>query len=204
MSYGVFIYGDPIYGSGVLSPESFEFTKDLMRYLPPYWHTVREMIQLQKVVGQEIDELTHSMNGLFSQIFVETATWGLTLWERELGLIVDPTRPVERRREQIKAKLRGSGTTTVFLIQSVAEAYSGGEVEVVEHPKEYLFTVRFIGVKGIPPNMLGLMQAINEIKPAHLVHDWEYTWTWWDLLKESELTWDAVSGKTWNDLKVYE
>ena len=204
MSYGRFLYGALAYGdeSGLTPPD--DESASLMRYLPPYWHTIREMIELQKVAGQEVDQLRHSIDDLLAQMFVDTATWGLSLWEHELGLTVDPTRPLERRREQIKAKLRGSGTTTVFLIQSVAEAYSGGEVEVIEHPGDYHFTVRFVGVRGIPQNMAGLMRALNEVKPAHISHDWEYTWTWWDFLTDTNLTWDDASDKTWNELKTYD
>lgn len=205
MSYGRFLYGTLSYGDkqdALRSPD--DGTISLMQYLPPYWHTIREMIQLQEVAGQEVNQLKEAIDDLLAQMFIDTATWGLDIWEKELGLTVDPTRPLERRREQIKAKLRGSGTTTAFLIQSVAEAYSGGDVEVIEHPEEYRFTVRFVGVRGVPQNMVGLMQAINEVKPAHLAHDWEYTWTWWDFLADSNLTWDVAGEKTWNELKVYE
>jgi hypothetical protein len=70
---------------------------------------------------------------LRDQCFVDTATWGLDLWEGFLGIEVDHNKSYESRRENIKAKLRGIGTLTKELIESVANSYSNGAVEVREN-----------------------------------------------------------------------
>ncbi|GAD14194.1 hypothetical protein GBL_2411 [Geobacillus kaustophilus GBlys] len=88
------------------------------------------------------------------------------------------------------------------MIQNAAAAFSGGEVEVIEYPSEYRFEVKFIGVKGIPPNMAGFIDMLEQIKPAHLAYSFKYTYTVWDAVKS--LTWAQVNTKTWNELKVYD
>lgn len=133
---------------------------------------------------------------------METATYSLGRWEQELGLSVDTAKSLATRRELISAKLRGIGTTTPQMIQRTASAFSGGDVLVEEVPGEYRFVVRFIGTLGIPPNMAGLIQILDEIKPAHLAYEFAYTYTFWDSLKI--LTWNSAHGKTWNELRVYE
>ncbi|AEV17650.1 hypothetical protein GTCCBUS3UF5_3240 [Geobacillus thermoleovorans CCB_US3_UF5] len=175
---------------------------DLFQYLPDYYHGIREFQQIMNTEGEELGRLETYVDQLLEQFSVSTATWGLSLWELKLGLEVDPTKPIEWRRERIKAKLRGSGTTTKQMIQNAAAAFSGGEVEVIEYPSEYRFEVKFIGVKGIPPNMAGFIDMLEQIKPAHLAYSFKYTYTVWDAVKS--LTWAQVNTKTWNELKVYD
>ena len=164
---------------------------DLMSYLPFYWKDIKEMIELQEVLGVEVKDLQAKLKDLFSQCFIETATWGLDIWERELDLKTDLSLSYEHRREMIKAKLRGSSTTTKEMIASVAKAFSNGEVEVIEHNEKYFFDIKFIGTRGIPANMTGLKSILEEIKPAHLGINYVFTFA----------TWGEVKKKTWGDLK---
>ncbi|EHQ92125.1 YmfQ family protein [Desulfosporosinus youngiae] len=203
MGYGNQIYGTTLFGTDGNDGDQPEYAKpDLMRYLPEYYQSVREMKKLQETASNELGLFLFSMNDLLDQCFVDTATWGLAYWESELGLETEPTKSIERRREQIKAKLRGSGTTTKQMIKDTAIAFSGGEVDVIEYPSEYRFEVRFIGTKGIPTNMPGFMAMIEQIKPAHLAYSFKYSYTWWDSLKH--LAWNGVNVMNWNELKVYE
>lgn len=175
---------------------------DLLRYLPKYWHSIIEMIELQTALGKEIGELNCYLVDLFKQCFVETATWGLEFWEKELGLDVNLNRSYEYRREIIKAKLRGTATTTKEMIKNVAIAFSGGEVEVIEHNSQYYFEIKFIGIKGIPGNMQAFKKAIEEIKPAHLGVIYSYTYTVWKDVKN--FTWGSLKQKNWHNVKVIE
>ncbi|MTI56166.1 YmfQ family protein [Geosporobacter ferrireducens] len=202
MAYGEYQYGSVQYGAEPDIESVQPYMPNLMKYLPPYWHEIREMKEIQKTTGEEIGNSKYIVDNLLKQCFVQTATWGLTFWERELGLTTDSSKAYEHRREIIWAKLRGAGTTTKVMIKNVAMAFSGGEVEVQEYPAEYRFVVRFIGVKGIPANMPGLIQSLNEIKPAHLAYTFQYTFTVWNML--SNLTWNGAQQRTWNELKVWE
>lgn len=175
---------------------------DLMKYLPDYYHESNYVIDIQKSLGKESGALSNNINDMLQQMFVDTSTWGLELWEKELGIQTDKSKSDTTRREIIKAKLRGAGTTTKEMIKNVAIAFSGGEVDVIEYPKENKFVIQFIGVLGIPPNMAGLMQSIEEIKPAHLSYSFKYTYTVWNNL--INLLWNGVNTKIWADLKIYK
>ncbi|OPA76610.1 hypothetical protein BVG16_15625 [Paenibacillus selenitireducens] len=201
--YGQYQYGTLQYGAETEKGSPIDiFTPDLLEYLPKYWYDITEMVCIQDTAAAEIGTTKFSIDDVLKQVFVKTATWGLELWERELGLTTDNTKPYERRREMILAKLRGSGTTTKEMIKSVAAAFSGGEVKVFEYPSEYRFEVQFIGVMGIPPNMAGLMQVLEEVKPAHLTYNFKYSYTWWDTLKQ--LTWQQANSKSWSELRTYK
>ena len=180
-----------------------KYRVDLMKYLPYYYQTSDIMKSIQNSNSIEVGNLRYSIDDSINQFFVESATWGLNRLEGIFNIQTDINKSYEERREILKAKLRGSGTVTKEMIKNVAQAFSGGEVEVIEDNPNYNFTIKFIGIKGIPKNMQGLIDAIEDIKPAHLGYSFSYTYTTWDLLK-SNLTWNKANIKTWNELKTYE
>lgn len=203
MSYGNQIYGTTLYGTeGDDGNEPQYPIPDLMRYLPDHYQGLQEMKIVQEVISYELGLLLFSIEDVLNQSFVDAATWSLDIYESELGLITEPSKPIERRREQVKAKKRGSGTTTKTMIRNAAMAFSGGEVDVVEYPTESRFEIQFIGVKGIPQNMPGFIAMIEQIKPSHLSYSFRYTYTWWESL--INLTWGSVQTMTWNQLRTFE
>ncbi|MDQ0195809.1 putative phage tail protein [Paenibacillus wynnii] len=201
MSYGNSLYSTLLFtAEDTVDSENLEAV-DLMKYLLPYYQGVQEMEELQETIGIEIGSLKSSSINVLNQAFIESATWSLGRWESELGLSTDPSKSFVSRREMITAKLRGSGTTTPEMIQRTASAFSGGDVLLEEVPEEYRFIVRFVGILGIPPNMAGLIQMIEEIKPAHLAYEFVYTYTFWSAL--SSISWNTAGAKTWNELRTY-
>ena len=200
MGYGQNLYGEFSYGSSQESTHDEIIEVDLMKYLPTYWHEIEQMKILQEILGMNVAEVIAFKQDLFNQMFIETATWGLSRWEKILGLPTEIEKNYEFRRERIKSKIRGSGTTTKQMIVNLASAFSNGEVEVIEYPNEYRFVVKFVGIKGVPANMKDLTSAIEEVKPAHLAFTFEYTYNYWDNLKA--YTWSALSIHTWNKVKV--
>lgn len=203
MPYGDGIYGLLEYSLDGEPQEVPDFVvPNLMKYLPEYYQGVTEMEHLQASAGAQCGELAYAMADSDAQKTLESATWSLFRWEQMLGLTSDTGKSYATRREMIKAKLRGSGTTTPEMIRRTASAFSGGDVEVVDVPGAYSFEVRFVGTLGIPANMAGLIQILEEIKPAHLDYSFVYSYTWWDSLKQ--LTWNVAQARTWNELRVYE
>jgi hypothetical protein len=124
-----------------------------------------------------VDNLTNDVDDLKAQLYVDTATWGLALWEDYLGIKAMSGQSEIARREVIKSKLRSAGTTTVALIKNVSEAYANGEVDVTEDNPNYRFIVTFVSTRGQPPNLDQLKDAIEEIKPAHLAVEYVFVCT---------------------------
>lgn len=200
--YANSLYGEVLYGNEPSNTNSENTYVNLISYLPDYYQENVEMNSLQTILGYKIGDVSNNTSDTLNQCFVSTATWGLARWEKILGISTDPSKPYAKRREIISAKLRGAGTTTKAKIRNVAIAFSGGEVSILEYPGEYRFVIQFIGIKGIPQNMAGLIEAINEIKPAHLSCTYKYTYTTWNLL--NGLLWGGAEQKTWAELRIYE
>ncbi|MCD9025740.1 YmfQ family protein [Cohnella silvisoli] len=180
--------------------------KEMMTYLPGYYATSRIMSTNMDAQGTELDKLFQALDGTLEQYFVTTATWGLDLWERELGIPTDTAKPIDQRRSVILSKIRGIGTVTVSLIKSVSEAYDGGTVEITVHPEVYSFTVKFIDTRGIPPNLDDLKEVIEQIKPAHLVVEYSFTYLSYGELESSGITFGGIesTGKKFGELEIWD
>ena len=177
---------------------------DLLEYLPSFYHNSDVIKSFMESNSIEVDTLKAYIEDLSKNLYVKTATWGLDLFEEELGLVTDKSISYEERRERILAKKRGNGTTTKAMIKNTAEAFSGGEVEVIENFSDYSFIVKFVGVKGIPKNLTLFKKMIEEIKPAHLNYELAFTYTVWSMVMAKNNIWNDFSNKTWVELMSYE
>ena len=125
----------------------------------------------------EIEEniLNECIESTLNQFYVDSATYGLDCWEKMLGISKN-TFDIQTRRENIKAKMRSRGTTTVSVIKNICEAYSNGEVDIIVNHSDYSFVIDFIGTIGIPRAFAELDKTINEIKPCHLAHSYRFNY----------------------------
>ncbi|NLK87718.1 MAG: YmfQ family protein [Clostridiaceae bacterium] len=172
---------------------------ELNKMLPDFYNGNTTMQELQTIIGEKVNALASDLNEAIDQCFVNTASALLSRYEKLYGLQVDVSKSEEFRRERIRAKIRGIGTVTKKMVQDVARSFSNGEVEIVEDPVNYQFTVKFVGTKGIPPNMADLIITLEEIKPAHLTYTFEFIYRTHTEL--SEFTHSQLSSYTHSQLR---
>lgn len=151
-------------------------------------------------VGLSLDNFDEEMKSLLDQLNIDTATWALTVYERELGLKTDVSKSPEERRSLIKSKLRGTGKIGAAQIKLVADSYSNGDVEVT---LDNGIHIEFTSVYGIPSNMADLKAIIREIAPAHLEIEYVFRFYTYAELKAKGLTYGELKalGITYKDLK---
>lgn len=123
----------------------------------------------------EANLMNDKVEKTLEQFFVDSATYGLDYWETMLGISKN-NNDIQTRRENIKAKMRSRGTTTVSVIKNICEAYSNGEVDIIVNHSDYSFVIDFIGTIGIPRAFAELDKTINEIKPCHLAHSYRFNY----------------------------
>lgn len=169
-------------------------------YITSNYKGKKNISKLIKVIDGENAQLKLYADELQDQAVISKATWGIAEWEKELNIEHKPDYSLEERREVIGARIRGRGTTTKAMLINAAEAFSGGEVDIIEKPEEFEFIIKFVGTKGVPTNMGDFTDMLDTIKPAHLVYAFEYTYTTWGELKER--TWDEVAQYTWGEILV--
>lgn len=121
-----------------------------------------------KIFNEELQDLN-------KQFYLKTATWGVDDWEEMLGISKNAL-DLETRKENIKAKMRSRGTSTMAQIKNICESYSGGEVNIIIDHANYKFIVDFIGTIGVPKNLDQFKKTLEEVKPAHLGYDLKFNY----------------------------
>ena len=203
MAYSEEKYKQITYGSVPIDEENLaDLTPVLVNYLPHYYKYSPITGSIQSGFANELGLVYYSIEDLLKQLFVNTTTWGIERWETFLGIKPEPDKPLAHRREVVMAKIRGAGTTTREMVQRVASAFAGGMVDIYEHHADYHFVVKFVGVRGIPPNLGDLTNSIEEIKPAHLGFSYAYTYTVWQELAEWNVSWTEANQFTWDELST--
>lgn len=144
----------------------------LINKLPSFYdNDITKPIQNSFTV--EANSINDEVDNTLNQFYVDSATYGLDKWEKMLGISKN-NNDIQTRRENIKAKMRSRGTTSIEVIKNICEAYSYGEVEIVVDHANYSFEINFIGSIGVPKAFAELDKTIEEIKPAHLAHSYKF------------------------------
>lgn len=138
----------------------------LILQLPRFMRKSMVFDSIFGAIASQIDTRAADFEELCRQMSVETATWALAIYEAELGIPIDPHKPLAERRAVIKSKMRGFGKVDAALIKIVADSYTNGDVDV--DFTDGTIVITFTSVVGLPPNIEDLQAAIEEIKPAHL------------------------------------
>ena len=73
---------------------------NLVFRLPRYYQDSPQVSELERVLGEQAGALRVSESDTLAQLWVDTATWGLDLWEQWVGLPSDRTRPYSYRRSR--------------------------------------------------------------------------------------------------------
>ena len=147
---------------------------NLINKLPSFYdNDITKSIQNSFTV--EANSINDEVENTLNQFYVDSATFGLDKWEKMLGISKN-NNDIQTRRENIKAKMRSRGTTSINTIKNICEAYSYGEVEIIINHSDYSFIVNFVGSIGVPKAFAELDKTVNDIKPCHLAHSYKFNY----------------------------
>ena len=130
---------------------------------------------IQNSFSVEANSINDEVENTLNQFYVDSATFGLDYWEKMLGISKN-NNDIQTRRENIKAKMRSRGTTSIEVIKNICEAYSNGIVEINVDYSNYSFEIVFVSTIGVPLSFEELDRVINEIKPCHLAHSYKFNY----------------------------
>lgn len=156
-------------------------------------------------IEPELSILDDKLNDFVQQLSVETATWGLAIYEAELDTPINNTgKPIEERRSVIIAKMRGQGKFDANMIKKIVSSWTGGSADVLF--ADSFFEIIFTDILGTPSNMEDVENMIAEIKPAHLGVRYIFKYTVWNDIDNANLTWNEIDALnlTWNQLATYK
>jgi hypothetical protein len=180
-------------------------SESMMARTPWYYQQSRIFTAIQESIAAEYDTIDADDTDLQLQFRVQTATWGLKYWEKEWGITTVESDSYEIRRSRIMAAMRGLGNFGADLIENVCAAFINGDVRVKFLIPKHVMVIKFVGKRGIPPNLDDLKAIVDNLVHAHLGVEYQFTYLIWDELDAQLLTWsqlDAV-GLTWNDITTW-
>jgi len=164
---------------------AYEQVPDYHRNSPESAALIDALTNASLRAAEALDETARQFN-------IRTATWGLSEWERLVGIQSDSRLDFAQRRSAVVSRMLAAGTATVEAIRQVAVAITGWSVTVQEDAAHYTFHIYFSDKSSrfakIPAEEL--LAAIEELKPAHLMC--VLSPICWGDLEAERLTWQQM------------
>lgn len=168
-------------------------------YLPEKFYSAEPFNSILEVEANQSKLLLDNIQDLLNQFFIQTATWGLDYWETYAGIKKQVTLSYEQRREIVLAKLKVTGMCTIAKIKEVANSFVGGEnIKIIEDYANYNVIIDFIGTH--PESFKKFLAAIDEIKPAHIMINYEFPYNLWKRFVDEEWLVGHLASYTVNEV----
>lgn len=188
---------------GNATVEAYQTQRDIPAavrdFLPVYYRDFDDVNAMLQTTANESTRLHAKINDLLDQFYVNSATGGLTRWNTLTGIEEIPQRSTDSQRHYINAKLRGLGTTTPQSVDSIANSFYA--CETTEKPADYSVDIKIVGKRGIPKNLEDMDAALEAVMPAHIAHNWEFTYLPWSEVTQAGLTWAQADEYTAEELE---
>lgn len=171
--------------------------------LYPDHYLNRTMEEILKAQETQLEKIEWGIEDLVKEFFIESAIHSLPMWCKFAGIDFDGNLPIDILRGNVLAALKAKETTTVEVIKNIVESYSNGTCDVIEHYDRYAFTIKFVGIVGVPKRIDEIKKIIDKLKPAHLNYDFEFKYITWGDTKEfgKPAKWYKAKGLTWLDVR---
>lgn len=171
--------------------------------LPDLLQSSELIKSIQRAQGIEAVRLLALIQKLLLDYFIDTASEdALMLRESVLGIKTRPGQTVQQRRERIKRLMQGPGALTK---QRFSDELQDNffACEVLEFPEEYKVESKIVSKRGEPEEIEDMKQMADSLLPAHLIHEFVYTWLPWKEVQGVKLTWEGVHGfKSWGPFQT--
>lgn len=142
-----------------------KYKNRMLAQLPSYERDNEILNDIYAAFGDKTDKFLYEIEDLYKQLNIDTATWGLNVWERNVGLDNNKELSLVQRRGRVKTRLKGFGKIDAELLESTLQNYYDNKVDV-------FFDGRVLLNIPLEGDSWQHRQVIREIikilKPAHL------------------------------------
>jgi hypothetical protein len=145
-----------------------ESGKRMITYIAPIYEQSAVMQTIFECTGKEVDDLQAWCEDIKMQLFPQTATWGLSIWEQRLGIVTSANTPIEARRQAIMSKLTIRTPMTPARMKYIVESITGVSAIIEENVAPYTFWIYLLSLGNRNIDIDRLIEAVKNAKPAHL------------------------------------
>lgn len=139
----------------------------LFGYISPIYDHAVIMQAVMEAIGSEWDDVDWLIEEVFSQLFPQTATWGIVYWERLVGIPRNDSLSIEQRRARVLTRMQTRWPMTKERMEQLVRTFSKDKQAYIrQFFNEYRFEVLFNLAQSI--DLKTVNEVVSEAKPAHL------------------------------------
>ncbi len=118
-------------------------------------------------IGKYLDKIYTILTLLRNNFFFDSLDEsGCLYFEKLLAITPSPEDTIENRRARIQAKWLSNNHNCITLIQNICNSWTDGEA--IANFVGGKISIEFTKTIGTPANLNSLLEAVKEIKPAHI------------------------------------
>lgn len=143
--------------------------KRMLDRVSPIYNNSYVGLWMFEAIGKEYDGVWEIIHTLPDQLFPESVTWAIELWEQRYGITPPATATLEERRRKILAARSVPSPFTPTALQKYIQQLTRRESEVVDHVGPFTFGV-FIAANDSMDNsdISAIAAYIKRHKPSHM------------------------------------
>jgi hypothetical protein len=142
--------------------------QEMFNSVSPIYEQNEIMESIFEAIGTEADMSVVLSDDILLQLFPQTATWGLDIWEQRLGLITNHNEDIKIRRAKIMAKLQSRYVINPNRMACMIQNFTNGDIEIQENVTPYVFEVDILSEDGFLDDLKDLYSTVKRTKPSHL------------------------------------
>lgn len=142
----------------------------LYDYLPPFLHTVHELMAIMQAEQPEFEALWQATDDVMNERYVDSATvYGVKRWETILQVTPKATETLEERKSRIKQRIGLILPYTLPWLKTSLATQFGADNYSVELDKYVLYLAVNPQDEDAENTLQNLLESLQEIKPAEMI-----------------------------------
>jgi hypothetical protein len=142
--------------------------KEMYESVSPIYERNMLMQSIFEAIGSEADLSEKQIDDISNQLFPQTATWGLDIWEQRLGLITNHNEELSIRRAKIITKLQSKYIVNPDRMANIIKKFLNADINIKENVAPYIFEIDLLSEEGFPNELNDIYATVKKVKPSHL------------------------------------
>lgn len=143
-----------------------ELGNRMLDTVAPVYDRSKLSLYVFEAIGETLSyDLGFADGDFIAQMFPQTVTWGIRLWEDEYGITPDERKTIQQRRQSLMSIMYKNKPITPYRIRQMVYAATGKESDIQENASTNTIT---INIHGYVSNLTVLKEELNRKLPAHL------------------------------------
>lgn len=147
-----------------------ESAKRMVSRVSPIYDDAYVGLWVFQAIGIEYDKLWAILDSMPDQLFPESATWSIGLWEQRYGISTDESLNIDERRQAVIEMRAIPSPLTPARMEAYLKAMTGRVCHIEDYVAPYTFGVYLGDYLGdaIPVSQILIREYLNKHKQSHM------------------------------------